>query len=192
METVSWNANCCQLLFLGVLIPRKGVSDLIEAISRINKANMLGNIRLVIAGIGESESSLRQQVVDSRLANVISFAGWVADEKKKNLLLNSQILISPSYNEGLPISILEAASYGMPIIATDVGDTTAVVKNGENGYVIKPGDIDALSEAIIKLANGEQYNEMSICSRKLIKDSFSLSIFYEEILKLYNDMCIEK
>ena len=64
--------------------------------------------------------------------------------------------ILPSYNEGLPISILEAMSYSLPIISTNVGGIPEILKNGENGFIMSPGDKDAMYRAILELMNNEK------------------------------------
>jgi len=186
-ETVQWNDECCCLLFLGVLIPRKGISDLINAIALIRDCRR-DDIKLVIAGTGEDEEKLKQLVTDNNLEDRISFAGWVSEEKKKNLLLQSQVFVLPSYNEGLPISILEAASYGMPVISTDVGDIPSVVKNDVNGFLLKPGDVKCLADAIIKISNRELFLEMSENAKETIRREFSVEMFYKNLLHIYETM----
>ena len=66
-------------------------------------------------------------------------------------LLEQLIYILPSYNEGLPISVLEAMSYSLPIISTTVGGIPEILKNGENGFIMEPGDKDAIYHAIFSL-----------------------------------------
>ncbi len=187
-KTVQWNKNKCQVLFLGVLIPRKGVSDLIKAIEQIKLQNNLGILNFVIAGTGEEEEKLKSEVNKAGISEVVSFEGWVTGENKIGLLENSQILVSPSYNEGLPISILEAASYGMPIVSTDVGDISSVVKNKVNGVLIQPGDIGALVEGLLFVSNEHNYNSLSSESRKIIVESFSINTFYEKLLVIYHNI----
>ena len=187
-DTVHWDNEHCTVLFLGVLIPRKGVSDLIKLIEEIRNNNQLGNLRFVIAGSGEEEERLKNEVHNASLENVVSFAGWVTGDKKNQLLKSSQILVSPSYNEGLPISILEAASYGMPIVSTDVGDISAVVKDGINGVLIQPGDISGLSDGILTASTRDTFFRMSKRSREIIEESFSVESFYRKLSKLYHEL----
>lgn len=187
-QTVQWNDQRCQILFLGVLIPRKGVSDLIKAAARLRDARKLGRIRFVIAGTGEEEERLKNEVRQSGLNDVFSFSGWVDGDKKNALFLSSQILVSPSKNEGLPVSVLEGASYGMPIVSTDVGDIPSVVENGRNGFLFSPGDTDALAEGLLRAASRETFERMSTASRKIIETSFSIDSFFGKLLDLYKDL----
>ena len=186
-DTVQWNENQCQLLFLGVLISRKGIPDLIKAVSVIrDKKN--NNIKCVIAGSGEEEENLKKQVKEAKLEDFISFAGWIEGAKKRKLILDSQILVSPSYNEGLPISILEAASFGMPVISSDVGDVSSVVHDGVNGYLFSPGDVNALATAIEKTAVKDTFIRMSRESKQIVEESFSIDSFYRKLLDIYRSL----
>lgn len=90
------------------------------------------------------------------LNDIVSFEGWVSGDKKINLLNKVDAYILPSYHEGLPISILEAMSYSLPIISTNVGGIPEILKNGENGFIITPGDKDAIYRAILELMNNEK------------------------------------
>ena len=187
-KVVHWNEQRCQVLFLGVLIARKGVSDLIKAVQRIKAQGKEDGLQVVIAGTGEDEASLIRQVQDADLSEIISFAGWITGEKKESLILQSQVFVLPSYNEGLPISILEAGSYGMPIISTEVGEIASVVKDGMNGILVTPGDIEALAKGILDLTEQDTFEKMSAASRRIIEDSFSVERFYHMISGLYADL----
>lgn len=94
-------------------------------------------------------------------------------------------IIVPSYNEGLPMAVLEAISYGLPVIATDVGDMVAAVRDGENGYLIHPGDVEAIADAILKVSNKNQYDRFSKFSKELAIAKFNEDRFFEQILKVY-------
>lgn len=148
--TVEWNLPIT-VLFMGVLIKRKGVADLIRAVDILKKKNRLDNVKFVIAGSGVEEAELKTMCKKLELDKYINFVGWTSGEKKERLFRESQMLVLPSYNEGLPVSILEAISYGMPVVATCVGDISAAIIDGENGYLVEPGDVDALANSIYKL-----------------------------------------
>lgn len=141
----------CTLLFLGLLGKNKGIYDLLECI-RDHKEEFQGNLKLYIGGNGEIEH-VKQLIKEYGIADIAIFEGWVSGDKKIELLNKSDAYILPSYKEGLPISILEAMSYGMPIISTPVGGIPEIVSNGENGYLIEPGNKEDIYKAIISLLN---------------------------------------
>ena len=184
-QIASWNDEF-QVLFLGVLIQRKGVADLLQAINLLQRSEKIGNAHFVISGSGAEEDKLINQANNLKLDKYVEFIGWTAGVEKTELLCKSQMLILPSYNEGLPIAILEAISYGLPIVATDVGDISAVVKDGINGYLIEPGNIKAMAEAIsnIIIMNKETYGVMSAASRR-IAERFSDEKYFRELKQCY-------
>ena len=72
-------------------------------------------------------------------------------KEKDRLLRESDIFFLPSYNEGMPMSILDAMGYGLPIVSTDVGGIPKIVHNGENGHVCEPGDVQTFSNALMNI-----------------------------------------
>ena len=141
------------LLFLGRIGERKGVFDLLECLNTMDSSNRK-KITLTIGGDGEVDR-LQRKIKDYQLDNVY-FEGWVKGKRKSELLINSDIFILPSYNEGLPISLLEAMSYGKPIISTNVGGIPRILKNERNGFIIEPGNKKQLQKAIISYVNDKQ------------------------------------
>lgn len=139
------------LLFLGLLGKNKGIYDLLECI-RDHKVEFQGKLKLYIGGNGEIEH-VKQLIKEYGIADIVIFEGWVSGDKKIELLNKSDAYILPSYKEGLPISILEAMSYEMPIISTPVGGIPEIVSNGENGYLVEPGNKEDIYKAIISLLN---------------------------------------
>lgn len=133
-------------LFLGEIGPRKGVFDILRGLS--NHRDVLENkIELRIGG-NKMENELRKAIEDGGLEKFVRFEGWVSGVKKIELLNWADVFILPSFNEGLPISILEAMSYKMPIISTNVGGIPEIVENAVNGVIVKPGDDEAIYKAI--------------------------------------------
>mgnify|MGYP000429415235 FL=1 len=100
------------------------------------------------------------------------------------------MLVLPSYNEGLPIAILEAMSYGLPIISTNVGSIGEAVKEKENGFLIEPGDVDSLAHAMIQLTNNSiLWKKESRASRNICETKFSENVFFEAVEKIYRGLC---
>ncbi len=133
-------------LFLGEIGKRKGVFDILNAISK-NRSFFEKKLQLRIGG-NRNEKKLLETIKKYKLENIVFFEGWVGGEKKIELLNWADLYILPSFNEGLPISILEAMSYGLPIISTPVGGIPEVVKG--NGVLVTPGNIKEIHDAIKK------------------------------------------
>lgn len=96
-------------------------------------------------------------------------------------------MVLPSYNEGLPMAVLEAMSYGLPIVSTKVGDIPVAVKDGVNGYIVEPGDIVALKDSLQKMLsmNDKEWQKFSDNSRKITEDSFNDKDYYKKIAEAY-------
>lgn len=185
-KMVKWNDKPFRILFLGVLVPRKGVADLLNALSLLKAKGKLENIQVIIAGNGKQEYELSNRTNELGLKETVKFVGWVNKSDREKLLLSSQLLVLPSYHEGLPMSILEAISYGMPVIATDVGDVNSAVINNKNGFLIRPGDVLSLENYIYEISSNKgEYNKMSNYSRKLAEEKFSSEKFFELVLRSY-------
>lgn len=133
-------------LFLGRIGERKGIFDLLNTI-KTHKEELKGKILLRIGGDGEIER-LQNFIKYNALEDLIQYDGWIGGQKKIEILNESDVYILPSYNEGLPISILEAMSYKMPVITTSVGGIPEVVKDHKNGLLVEPGDQEGIYNAI--------------------------------------------
>lgn len=189
MAQVKWNSERKQILFLGVLIQRKGVSDLLDAIHLLVHSENADDMHFVIAGSGEEESTLTEKCIRLGIEDYVTFAGWTDNKKKQELLSQSQLLVLPSYNEGLPIAILEAISYGMPVVATDVGDISAAVNDGKNGFLVQPGDVATLADRIRRVfENDEEYRRMGRVSRELAEKQFSDTKYFALIKECYQNI----
>lgn len=135
-----------RLLFLGEIGKRKGVYDLLQAIAN-ERDYFADRIELRIGGNLEEEK-LQAFIRDHKLNDFVTFLGWVSGDKKTECLEWAHIYILPSFNEGLPIGILEAMSYRMPIISTPVGGIPEVVHHHHNGIMVQPGHHDEIAASL--------------------------------------------
>lgn len=189
-NSTKWNKEIINILFLGVLIKRKGIYDLIYSIDILNKKDKISKAKFIIAGSGKERKELENLVKKLHIEKYISFVGWIDETKKKELLKECQLLVLPSYNEGLPMSILEALSYGMPVIATKVGDIEEAVYDGKNGFIIEKNNIKELSKALDKFLNfsENEWNEFSRNSLEISKKKFSKDKYIEKFIKIYKEI----
>lgn len=156
-NAVNVDAYCCDrrerhdpvmVLFLGRLGQRKGVYDLLGAV----EANRKRNLCYVLAGDGDIERV--QEIVDRQaLANIVTVTGWVSAQQVVELLHKADMYVLPSYDEGLPIALLEAMASGLPVISTRVGGIPEAVTDGVNGYLLEPGDIAGLAYHLKHIAS---------------------------------------
>jgi glycosyltransferase involved in cell wall biosynthesis len=143
------DSNEVFFLFLGRIGERKGAFDLIHAFASI-PAEEKSKAKLVIAGDGDVEKA-RSLIQTLNLIDYITIFDWVNQEKRDELLAKADVFVLPSYNEGLPMALLEAMSWGLAVITTRVGGIPEVVTQNHNGLLINPGEIKQLSEAMESL-----------------------------------------
>ena len=134
------------LVYLGYIYKEKGIFDLLDVIAS-NRDRWLGHLTLTIGGQW-NEDRVLNFIKDNDLGGIVKFVGWVSGDDKATILSKTDILILPSYYEGLPTSILEAMSYAMPVITTPVGGIPEVVTDGVEGTLFTPGDKAAMTRAI--------------------------------------------
>lgn len=146
IDSAKKNDGKVHFLFMGEIGQRKGVFDILRALT-IHREELVGKIELRIGG-NKHEEELKKAIDDGNLQEIVKFEGWVGGEKKLQLLNWADVFILPSFNEGLPISILEAMSYGHPIISTPVGGIPEVVETGRNGILVTPGNEEEIFNAI--------------------------------------------
>ena len=145
-----------KILFLGRLGKRKGAYDLIYSIKKLKDRGI--DIKCIMAGDGEVEE-VKSLSKELKIDSNVKCVGWIDINKKKEFLRKSGILVLPSYNEGLPMAILEGMAAGKVIISTTVGAIPEVIKNRENGILIEAGDIEALTNAIEEIVNNKKLAE---------------------------------
>jgi glycosyltransferase involved in cell wall biosynthesis len=136
------------VLFLGRIEELKGVRDLLVAWSRINAPGTT----LVIAGTESSPRVVAEvEAAADDPSRRISYRGLLTREQSVETLQSAHCLVLPSYAEGLPMALIEAMACGVPCISTRVGAIEELVEHGVNGYLIEPGDVDALERYLRRL-----------------------------------------
>ena len=149
-----------------------------------------GKLQLIFGGDGEVEKA-KEYIKQNKLDNIAFYQGWVSGKNKIELLNRADAYVLPSYNEGLPVSILESMSYHLPIISTNVGGIPEIVKDGVNGFIIEPGNKKGLKEAIDHLLFNRKLREkMGVASADMVKDHLPDSVkkqLENLYLKLLND-----
>jgi glycosyltransferase involved in cell wall biosynthesis len=133
--------------FVGRLIDGKGVADLIEAFAGLEGSDAL----LCIVGDGPRRADLEALAQRRGLAERCVFFGYRQEPEALALIRASDIVVNPSYTEGLPTSVLEGALLGRAILASDVGGTPEVVRDGASALLVPPGDIEALRRGLTAL-----------------------------------------
>lgn len=134
------------LCFLGRLISGKGASDLITAVAMLRATGLTARLR--ICGDGPAKAALEQQIQALGLTAEVTLLGAVDHPTALRELADATIFVNPSWTEGLPTTVLEAAALGCCVIATDVGGTSEIVTSGETGWLVPARSPERLAAAI--------------------------------------------
>ncbi|MCU7863510.1 MAG: glycosyltransferase family 4 protein [Candidatus Thiodiazotropha sp. (ex Lucinoma borealis)] len=171
------------VLFLGQIGVNKGIYDLLPVFSDI--VRRFPDAKLVCGGDGEV-NKVCSKIVELGATDVIDVPGWVSGPGKEELMYRCSIFVLPSYNEGLPMAIIEAMSYSMVVVSTRVGGIPELVDES-NGFLITPGNQDELRAALIKLFEKDEQaiSVMGAASREKYLKSFAPEACLSEMRSLY-------
>ena len=171
-----------QIVFVGALTKNKGVYDLIDAYRMIND----NSIKYVFIGSGDV-NELKNLGNKNGIGDQLIFKGNVSDEEKIKTLMESNIFVLPSYAEGQPLAILEAMCSGLPIISTNIGSIPEIIKEGVNGFIVDPGDTQALSEKIRYLIENENESKnISKNNYETARKRYNIERLFLETSKIYD------
>ena len=178
-------------LLIGVvaqLIVRKGHRLLLQALPPLAEAHP--GLHVVFFGQGPLEPALRREIASAGLADRVTLAGFRHD--LETVLPCLDLLVHPALMEGLGVSLLQGASAGVPIVASNVGGIPEAVRDGENGVLFPPGDIDALGAALgALLADPERRHVLGAGGRALMAREFSIDAMVEGNLAVYRELLAE-
>jgi glycosyltransferase involved in cell wall biosynthesis len=174
-----------RIALVGRLIFNKGPHYLIDAAPAILARHP--DVEFLIVGDGPLRASLEAAVARRGLARSFAFLGLRPDVPE--LLQSATMLVRPSLSEGLPLTVLEAMACALPVVATPVGGTAEVVRDGQTGYLVPPGAVPSLAEAICRLLdNPEQARQFGLQGRRLIEQEHSWERVVDQTLGLYGEL----
>lgn len=176
--------NNILILFVGYLDTFKGIFELIDAFYEVNTKNK--NSMLMIIGEGPKEDELKKRVSNLGLVKSVIFTGKVPPMNIHEYYQSADIFVLPSHTEGIPLSILEAMSCGLPIISSCVGGIPEVVEDGKNGFLVSPKDKMQLTVKLETLIDDPNLRKKFVNrSIKSINDKFNVKTKITELVKLY-------
>lgn len=140
-----------RLLFVGAVGKLKGERDLLKALAilRVDKSN------LKVSLLGYGAENLQSYCEQLKIENYIEFAGAVSMDERIGYFRAADIFVLPTYAEAMPMSVIEAMAAGLPVISTTVGGIPEMIADGTDGFLIAPGDVNALAEKISFLIENE-------------------------------------
>ena len=174
------------VLFMGWLGTRKGLPDALRAVPLVRRE--LPEVRFVFAGEVErfEKDLIAPACLAAERAGGVVFPGFVAGQEKLALLSQASILILPSYAENLPVSVIEAMAMGLPVVATPVGGVPEAVSEGQNGFLIPPGDYRALADRILRLARDPELRRtMGQANTAVARQKYHPAFFAARVQEIY-------
>jgi glycosyltransferase involved in cell wall biosynthesis len=172
-----------RLLFVGNLLERKGVKDLLHAFA--SPAIKARDIVLTMAGGGPVDS-YRAMAAELGIGDRVIFTAWVSQDDARSLMVNSDALILPAYDEGLPLVILEALASRTPVICTPVGSIPEVLEDRRTALFVAPGNEGEIASAILTLLDRPEIGrELSEAGLLLYERLFTMEAFARSVESLY-------
>ncbi len=178
------------VLFAGEVGERKGAYDLLSIVPDLIRR--VPQARVLLVGNGDPVR-IGAAIHSIQLEDRLQWLGWVSPKEMIGIYHQADLFVLPSYHEGLPMAILEAMASGLPVVSTRVGGIPELIGNGENGFLINPGDRKALLRSLIALlCNSSLREEMALKNVQKIKEKYDIANYIEKLKSLYLEILGEK
>lgn len=175
------------VLFVGSLIPRKGLPYLVEAAKTVVKAQP--NVKFVMVGDGPQKPQLTAAIQTAGLQGNFMFLGNLTEADLVGIYSCADVFVLPSVQEGQGIVLLEAQASGVPVVAFGVGGVNEAVRDGETGLLIERGDTEALADALLKLLSDKALRgKMGAAGRRFVTENYSWDLCAQRMLALYREV----
>jgi glycosyltransferase involved in cell wall biosynthesis len=170
----------------------KGVKELLEAFARLRQRGVQVSLSLIgDIDIHNPSSLTREELESVVLKDVLEWHGLVADVRP--FIAKASVVVLPSYREGIPLALLEAAAMGRALIATDVPGCQDVVVHEKTGLLVPLGNVEALADAIERLANDpDLVAAMGAAARKDVIRRFDTDIVNTKVIEAYEALLMER
>lgn len=180
--------NKIRVCLVARMIWEKGIRETVDAARRLKTQRP--DIEIIL--VGESDTESPSGVPEETLRawhreGIVTWLGHVDDVA--TLLAGCHLALLPTYREGFPKSLLEAAACGLPLVATDVTGCREICRDGVNGLLIRPRDPQAIVDGVLRLADDPELRaRFGRESRRLVKEHFAEEIIVRQTMDLYRDM----
>jgi glycosyltransferase involved in cell wall biosynthesis len=170
---------------VGRLEEQKGHAHLLAALPELRR--QIPDLVVLLVGEGRRQEDLRRQVRDLGLESTVRFLGTRRDLTEIYRALD--LFVHPSLWEGLPLALLKAMGAGLPVVATRVSGSQEAIEDGVNGYLVAPGDPEALARAILELhRHPEAQRRLGDAARRTVVARYSLEAMLQRLEELYLDL----
>lgn len=175
-----------QLLYVGRLSAAKGLPILLNSLAQLQ--GDYPDLRLTVVGDGEDRQLLEQFARQRGVSDRVLFVGYQSQTEVRAAMAQTDVFVMPSFAEGVPVSLMEAMAAGVPVVTTRIAGISELVDDGVNGYLVSPGDSDALTAKIAQLLDEPTLRaEFGAAGRQKVMAEFNLA---EEVDRLH-DVLVE-
>jgi len=183
------HADVPTVFFAGWLDENKGFCDLIKAMSLVK--HIIPDAQLLLAGFGAVERG-RSLSRSLDIESSIHFLGWLSGDEMAKTFQRTDVFCLPSFNEGVPVALLEAMGYGLPVVCTPVGGIPDVIEDNINGVFVSPGDVDEIANAIIKILTDADFRiKIGLAAMQTINNCHSVDVVCNELEKMYCKLIVD-
>lgn len=185
------NLNNKRVLFMSRFEPVKGTDDLPFIIQ--HTLRVIPDAIFEICGDGSSLTKFQKACNALRINHKnIAIRGWIDSQERNKLLSESSIFLLPTYAEGMPMSILEAIGFHLPIVTSPVGGIPQIVQSGKNGILCEPGNIQEFSNAIIRILSDSTLFDKMVNENKFFCKTHSLDMYAKKLHTVYHNILESK
>ncbi|HHT9113085.1 MAG: glycosyltransferase [Planctomycetes bacterium] len=186
-----------RLLTICRLVEKKGVRYAIRAVAKV-----LGRypyLEYKIAGDGPLKIQLEDLIKELNIQDNVKILGWKNQEEIVELLKDTDILIAPSITgtdgeqEGIPVALMEALAQGLPVLSTQHSGIPELIRDGESGFLVREGDVDALAERLeFFLVHPEIWSKMGRAGREHAEKYYNIDTLNDRLVGLYQELLAGK
>lgn len=177
------------ILYAGTVNERKGYADLLRAFAKVAASHQ--DWMLAFAGNGEINKG-KQIAHELGIEKQVLWLGWVTGPDKDRAFREATVFCLPSYAEGFPMGVLDAWSYGLPVVTTPVGGIPDVAENGKNMLLFNPGDIENLASCLGRIMDSKDLRDkISAESIKFAKGIFNITTCNQAIDNIYKELLLK-
>jgi len=184
-EKNNYNVESSNIVYMAVVKKEKGIYDLLQAMADIDE-KLDSTIKLLIYGT-DLEGGIQEKIKSMNLADRVIYKGWINEEGRDDVMKNAMLSVLPSYYEGLSMSIIEAMSYGVPVVTTNISTMGEVL--GDKVVLINPGDVPALAAELMSFCESKEKRHTS--SEYLYNracEIFKVEEHVDKLLKIYDEI----
>lgn len=185
-DRASRSSSELRILFVGRLVPEKGPALLLDAVAALLREAPRLRVEVRIVGAGPLESALREQVADDGLTDVVELTGPLGNEDLPAQYAWADVFCLPSFAEGVPVVLMEAAATGLPVVTTTIAGIPELVRDGTSGLLVPPGRVDLLTGALHELVDRGPLGraEMGAAGRQRVVTEFAPALNASRLRKV--------